>query len=828
LLIHFTANVSNPVLMFSILLAVILLVPLVSTRLKIPSIVGFILSGALLGPGGFNVMSGESKDTLIAVWSIVGLLYIMFIAGLEFDLYQFSKHKHRSIVFGVLEFVITTMVASFLSVLLLKFNLLSAILFGSMLASRTLVAYPIISRLGLTKRDSLTTTLGGTIITDTATLLVLAVVVSLAREIMSIWFLCRLGVSLTLFFLIVFWGVPIASRWFFKNVSGDGGAQFLFVLTVVFTCGYLCHLAGMEPIIGAFMAGLALNCLISEGSLLKDRILFVGNNLFIPVFLFSVGMLVNVQNLISDIQIWIVAGVMLAASLVTKYIAARIVQALFGYSQEEGWIIFGLSIAQATVVLAVVEVGYNERLFNEAVLDGTVILILVTCLISPWIVERFGKKLALEEETSLLHTAALDKRLLVPVANPHTAGAVISFALLFRDPVATKTIYPMTVVQDGGNVDEQVAKSEHMLQQTISSCSEDIAIVPTIRIDSNPADGILRAVSELQAKTVIIGWGGESVGAFIFGTILEQLLKRCGQRILVFKPAHPLNTAKRTILCLPPFVERLPGFDETIQDFKRFAKQIGTNLQVVGIEFGFSSMQKRIKQVYPQIPTSFISKASLQEIRMFLSSCSSDDVIVLFSAREGTVAWQPGLAHLPGAIAKNSPQSNIIVVYPPITVEEASTGTSSEDETSLSSLFPQQEGIVLNIGKVTPEESVEKLIETVFADDKTKKESLISELRKAVNEYPIELTEGVVLSHLHCPEVERTMVLVATSAEGINFKSIKQPANIMFLVLSPVGVSPELHLRTLSSIARFVHTAGAVDSLRKTSSPEEVKSLLAK
>jgi Kef-type K+ transport system membrane component KefB/mannitol/fructose-specific phosphotransferase system IIA component (Ntr-type)/nucleotide-binding universal stress UspA family protein len=819
--------ITNPVLIFAILMLVIFLVPILSVRLRIPGIVGLIVTGIILGPNCLNVFSRDSRDSMIVVWGTVGLLYIMLIAGLEFDLYQFSRRKHRSIVFGLLEFVITMAATTYLSTLLLNFSLLSAILLGSMLASRTLVAYPIISRLGLVKRDSITTTLGGTVITDTATLLVLAVVASVAREGLSVWFCCRLTISLAVFFLIVFWGIPRLGRWFFRNIGGDGGAQFLFVLTVVFGCGYLSYAAGIEPIIGAFMSGLALNRLIPEDSLLRNRILFVGNNLFVPVFLFSIGMLVKVQNLLSDVQIWVVAGVMLASAIATKYLAARIVQWLFKYSTEESWVIFGLSIAQAAAALAIAEVGYEVGLFNEAVLDGTVILIIVTCLMSPWVVERFGRRIALEEEAPPHHAVTMNERLLVPVSNPATADAIVDFALLFRDPLRTKAVYPMTVVPDDGEVCSHVANGEKL----VSSCLDravEASVTPVVRADMNAVDGITRAVKDLRATTLIMGWGGEvSAGSLIFGNVLNQVLKRCDQRVIVCRLTHPLNTAKRLFLALPPFAEHESGFEETVGHFKRFAKQIGTNFSVILLEHNLSKIKVHVERAKPHIPANFISKPSWQEVRRFIvSSLTQDDVVVILSAREDTVSWQPGLDRLPEIVAARLPQTNLVIVYPPIEPSDAAVASAPET-ISLSQTISAEEGITLNLDVLQPEQAIEDILRKTFADRPDDLGTLLAQIRETTGEHPTELLPGVILLHTHCAQVETTKVFFGVGRAGVNFAGAKHPAHIVFVVLSSLTQPPEVHLRTLVAIGRLFRTPGLSERLSSAQSAQEVLDVIA-
>src|SRR5687767_2942208 len=353
--LDFSLPLSNPVIIFSLVLFIILFAPILFNRIKIPHIIGLIIAGVIVGPYGLNLLL---RDSSIVLFGTVGLLYIMFTAGLEIDLEEFRKNRFKSLVFGLFTFIIPMLLGTFAGYYFLRFSLPSSLLLASMFASHTLLAYPITSKYGISRIRSVTLTIGGTIITDIFALLVLATVTGMTKGEIGSAFWFRLAIASFLFGCIIFFLFPVIARWFFKNFN-DNISQYIFVLAMVFLGAFLAEAAGLEAIIGAFLSGLALNRFIPHSSPLMNRIEFVGNALFIPFFLISVGMLVDFKVLFKGLGALKVAGVMITVAVATKFVAAWITQKTFRLLADERRMIFGLSNSHAAATLAVVLVGYN-------------------------------------------------------------------------------------------------------------------------------------------------------------------------------------------------------------------------------------------------------------------------------------------------------------------------------------------------------------------------------------------------------------------------------------------------------------------------------------
>ncbi len=404
LLKHFTLPLANPILTFCILLLIILLAPLLG-KIKVPGIVGFILAGIIIGPYGLNLIR---KNAAIELFSTIGLLYIMFLAGVELNIAELKEKKHKSLLFGLLTFAIPILIGFPVCYYGLQYRFITSLLTSSIFATHTLVAYPIVSKYNIAKNEAVAVAVGGTILTDTVVLIMLAIVLAANNGGLNSFFWIQLCISLLLFGLIMFLIVPRAAKWFFRKAQPEKTTDYVFVLFIVFFSAFLAQAAGVEPIIGAFIAGLALNRLIPKTSTLMNRIDFVGNAIFIPIFLISVGMLVDLGVLLKGPKAMIVAVALTITALAGKWLAALITQKSFKYSVIQRRLLFGLSSAHAAATLAIILVGYNTKIIDEDILNGTVILILITCITASFFTESAGKALIANNNKGMQTSVIID------------------------------------------------------------------------------------------------------------------------------------------------------------------------------------------------------------------------------------------------------------------------------------------------------------------------------------------------------------------------------------------------------------------------------------
>lgn len=657
---------TDNVLIFSILLIVILVAPMVSRLIKLPGVVGIILTGVLIGPNGLNLLERSSAIELLGT---AGLLYIMFMAGLEINMSDFKRNRNKSIVFGILTFAIPQFVGTVLF-LALGFSWPAAILIASMFASHTLVAYPIITKLGLTRNNAVVTTVGGTILTDTVALLILAVVARTATGDLDAAFWIRL-ISLTAIYatsVIVL--VPRFGRWFFKIVD-DGTMQFLFVLAVAFTCSFLAKAIGIEAIVGAFLAGLVLNRLIPSSGPLINRVGFFGQSFLIPLFLLYIGMIVDVKVLIQSPSSWIIMFTMLATNMLTKLVSSKLTQKIFKFSSAEGWVIFGLSTTEAAATLAATLVGYRLGIIGDNVLNGVILMIMVTCVVGPWIVEHFGRKIKTDNsETD--NTPQLLKNVLVPVANPDRYENLFAIALMLNNKNAVQ-ISALSVITNTVEIESELKKDETILDQIKKfGANSEVEIRTLTRIDVNVANGISRAAKEERSNLLVLGWNGHTdIKQLIFGTTLDQILEQTTQAVLVCKIEKKVTLHKRMVIYFPHLAFNEPLLHDLFSILLLINKTMNADMLLVSnpdltdqLEGTFDKQLKNCNYKIETVNTSIKTSLALTEL------VNHSDLLVVIGSRPHTKSWDISLNKLPRRITLQKPDIDMIVAYPEITYSE--------------------------------------------------------------------------------------------------------------------------------------------------------------
>lgn len=801
-----TLPVSDPVLIFALAMVIFVAAPLLFERIRIPGIIGLIVAGAIVGPNGLNILE---RGATIELLGTVGLLYLMFLVGLELDLYDFIRYRNRSIVFGLVSFAIPQVVGTAVA-LAFGYSTPSSLLLGAVFASHTVLAYPIASRLGIIKNLAVTTTLGGTILTEILALLVLAVVANSLGSGISPRFWLELGVSLTVYVAAVLVGVPLLGRWFFRNVRREATVELVFVLAVLFTVSYLAHAAQLEPIIGALLAGLAFNRLIPQQGMLMTRIHFTGDAFLIPFFLLSVGMLVDVRAL-QTLDAWVFSIAVAGAVILSKWLAARVTQGAFGYSRDEGWVMFGLSVPHASGTLAIVLVGFEIGLFDQAEVNGVVLTILATSLLGPWAVGRYGRQLAISEEQKPYEPGDAPQRILIPISNPATEESLLDLAMLVRGPDSPEPLYPLIVVRDMEDRSEaQVADAEKMLSHAvIYAAGADVPVAPLTRVDQNIAAGITRGVAETRARTVIVGWdGGRARATGVFGSVLDQLLDSSKQAVIVAKLGHPLNTTKRLVVIIPSLIDRHPGFLEAAKTIRSITSQIGASMLGLVVEGDAERYDALFSRSKPAVPSEFqevtawnlVVPALRQQVR-------PDDLVILLSTRRGTLPWHPKLDRLPRQLSGLVPQSFLVLYPSEVEVQRAPPAAGAALPAGL---IPDR--ISHDLPRMPFERALRRLVSHGMPDSVTGSEAIVQMLIRSEQEFSTEVRPGVVVPHARVRGLEHPIVFLATSREGIEFPQARKTAHLVFVLLSPPD-KPQEHLRSLAEIALLVSREGYVEEL---------------
>lgn len=654
--------VTNPVSIFFIVLVIILLAPVLLNKLRIPHIIGMIVAGIVVGPHGFNILA---RDSSFEIFGQVGILYLMFLAGLEIDMFHLKKNLNKGMAFGLYTFFVPMIVGTLTSVCLLDFDWMTSVLLASMYASHTLIAYPVVSRFGLTRSPAVVITVAGTIVTVLGALLVLAGVVSfhIEGEFRQSFFL-KLLVSSLLYAAAVIYVYPRLTRWFFKNYS-ESVTQFIYVLALVLLASWVSQLIGLESVLGAFFAGLVLNRFIPNLSPLMNRIEFVGNAIFIPYFLIGVGMLINVKVVVSGWDTLYVAAVMSVVATVCKWVAAWLTQKTYRMSVVERSMMFGLSNAQAAATLAAVMIGYQLGIFGETVLNGTIVMILVTCSISSVITERAAMRMKTEtavDETEPKSTK--DAATLIPVSNPLTVAGLVELAVLMRRPGSRRPLYALHVRDDNSASARAMGRNSLDIAEQ-AGASADCRVTAIERYDMNTVTGLLNTIEERDVSDVVMGLHRKSniIDSF-YGSKIEQLLKSTNRMVILARCYIPVNTVTRIVVWVPAKAQFETGFARWVMSLGNLARQVMCRIIFCcNAEVGGAIRAVLHKERF-EIRSEFRDINDWDDFVVLANRVLDDDLFVVVNARATSVSYSPDLAEMSTFLQKYFNRNNLMVIYP--------------------------------------------------------------------------------------------------------------------------------------------------------------------
>jgi Kef-type K+ transport system membrane component KefB/nucleotide-binding universal stress UspA family protein len=661
--------ITDPVAIFLIILAIMLVAPLLFERLRLPGIVGLIVAGVLVGPHGFGLLE---RDSTIVLLGTVGLLFLMFMAGLETSLDDLKLNADKAVIFGIATFAVP-MLLGVPAMMALGYSFLSAVLVASCFASHTLLALPIASKLGIMRAPSVTATLGATLITNVLALLVLAVVVKAHQGNLTLGFWLVLIPSLTFYTFATLWGIPRLGRWFFRRFGHDEGAEFTFVVATLFVVSYFAKLIEIEPIIGAFLAGIAITQLIPQLSPLMNRIQFIGNTLFVPFFLISVGMLVNPLILIQEPRSLAVSAVMVGVAIAAKFIPAWGSGKLFKFEFPNIMVMFGLSVAQAASTLAAITVAYNIKLVDQLTVNGTIAMILVTCIASPWVTARWGQDMksssvsAQQSQPSSDVSQVTQYRILVPVANPSTEDNLLQLALMLAKST-DGVLLPLHVLTD---IYGPISSEDKLKQERLLATAETIAhsavtdVEPIGRVDDSIDKGILRTAQERNANLVICGWKGYSTYRDnFFGSVIDNVARRTRVPLLITRFMQPIESTQRVFLAIADIETTTPSFQQTLVLAQALARELKASLQVLQVVSngrGASNLRETFN-LAEDVPVHRVKGNFVSQVSQILET---DDLLILTHDAHPERLGGPTLGVAPEAIARQHPETSMIIAYFP-------------------------------------------------------------------------------------------------------------------------------------------------------------------
>ena len=662
--------ITDPTLTFFVVLLIILLAPLIMGKLRIPHIIGMVLAGVVVGKYGLNILV---RDNSFELFGRVGLYYIMFLAALEMDMESIRKNRNRLLIFALLTFTVPLLLTYFMGIHLLNYGITASLLLGCIMASNTLVAYPIVSRYGLQRKPSVTLSVGSSIISLIFSLIMLAAIVASNKGEGSIGFWLFFVSKFVIYCAAAIFLLPRLTRWFLRRYS-DAVMQFIFVLASLFLCAALSAAIGLEGIFGAFLSGLILNRYIPSVSPLKNRLEFIGNAVFIPYFLIGVGMLINVRLLFTGGGIlWAVICITLFGTL-GKAIAAY--AACFGFRMpiSSGHMMFGMTSAHAAGAIAMVMVGMNllgedgAPLVSAQMLNAVIVMILFTCIISSVITEQSAQRIILRDKELPVeaHRKANDQRILVPVKYPEYAEQLMNMAILMLNRKQTRGLVALNVVYDGEHMHRNMEQGNRLLEQMTQYCAgSDIQIQTQTRIAANIANGIKHAFKEFQATEILIGMHThKEVSTKFWGEFHQSLFNGLNQQITMARLAQPLNTIRRIQVAVPSRAEFEPGFYRWLERLSRIAGNLECRIQFHGRTETLSLVNEYIKNRHPQVRADYSNMDHWNELPKLANDVADDHLFVIVTARKGTVSYKNALEYLPDEVQRYFNGKNLVIIFP--------------------------------------------------------------------------------------------------------------------------------------------------------------------
>ena len=662
--------ITDPTLIFFVVMLIILFAPIIMGKLRIPHIIGMVLAGVAVGKYGFNILS---RDDSFELFGKVGLYYIMFLASLEMDMEGVKRNKGRFLGFGLLTFALPLVLTYFASISLLHYPVFASLLMGCLMASNTLIAYPIVGRYGLQRKPSVTLSVGSSMISLLMALVALTAIVASYGGETSVWFWLLFVGKFVGYCVAMFLLIPRFTRWFLRRYS-DAVMQFIFVMSMLFMSAAASEVVGLEGIIGAFVAGIILNRYIPHVSPLMNRIEFIGNALFIPYFLIGVGMLINVRLLFEGSTIIIAMLVIAGFGTLGKAIAAYTAASMFRLPKSSGNMMFGLTSAHAAGAIAMLMIGMRvelepgKPLVTDDMLNSVVLMILVTCIISTMMTERAAQQITLRdrEMPSDDKPATAEEKILIPLKYPEYAQRLVNLAMLMRNPKNTTQLVGLNVVYDDDDMQHNLEKGGQLLERMAQySASADMTMQTQVRVAANIANGIRHAFKEFRATDIIIGMHMHpEVSQKFWGAFHQSLFNGLNSQIIMARLNQPLPTIRRIKVAVPSRAQFEPGFYRWLERLSRLACNMECHTEFHGRGDTLPLIAEYIRHYHPTMRCSFTEMTHWNEMPHIAESIQSDHLFVVVTARKGTVSFKNALEHLPEEIKHHFSGSNIMIIFP--------------------------------------------------------------------------------------------------------------------------------------------------------------------
>ena len=663
--------ITDPTLIFFVVLLIILFAPIVMSKLRIPHIIGMVLAGVMIGQYGFNILE---RDNSFELFGRVGLYYIMFLAGLEMDMEGVKKNTRSFVVFGLLTCFVPFILTYAMATTVLSYSPAASFLLGCIMASNTLIAYPIVGRYGLQRHPSVMLSVGSSMISLFISLLLLAALTGSFNKDGGWWFWPLFLMKFAAYCVGSVILIPKLTRYFLRRYS-DAVMQYIFVLGIMFLSAAMTSMIGIEGIVGAFFSGLILNRYIPRVSPLMNRIEFIGNALFIPYFLIGVGMLINVRTLFSGADMLWAVLLMVFFGTFGKALAAYVSSLMFRLSKADGHMMFGLTSAHAAGAIAMVMVGMRLEvapatyLISDDMLNGVVMMILFTCIISTLMTEHASQKIVIEESGKWKEEGGVredDEKILLCVKYQDIAPQLLYLATLLRNERLKRDIVALNVVYDDKNSAQARVQGLRLLEQLQQQASaSEVTVRTQVRLSTNIANGIKHAFREFGCSEIIMGMHVHTdVNPRFWGEFIQSLYNGLNRQIILTRFVQPMSTLRRIRVAVPSRAEFEPGFHRWLERLSRLAGQLDCRIQFHGRKESLVLIAEYTNNRHPNVRAEYTPMEHWNELPRLAADISEDHLFVVVTARKGTISYKNALERLPDELQRHFSGKNLMIVFP--------------------------------------------------------------------------------------------------------------------------------------------------------------------
>lgn len=685
--------ITNPTTVFFTVLIIILFAPIVMSKLRIPHIIGMVLAGVLIGPYGLNILE---RDASFELFGKVGLLYIMFLAGLETDIQNLRQNIRKVGIFGLMTFLVPFVLMYIVSIQILHYSPMASLLLSCIMSTNTLIAYPIVTRYGLQRHQASTISVGATMLSLLISLIVIAAVAGSfqsaspdsAQGVFSkitgfsfptsgVLYWVLFAAKFIIYCVALIYLIPIVTRWFLRRYS-DSIMQFIFILAAMFFSAAICELIGIEGIFGAFFSGLILNRFIPSLSPLMNRIEFIGNALFIPYFLIGVGMLIDLSPLMGngttgEVSLIFTVLVIVIIGTAGKALAAYLACITLKLPWKDGHLMFGLTSAHAAAAIAIVMIGMHlpmpdgTYLIGDDTLNGVVIMILFTCIISTIVTDHAARSIALDDrELTRRNNDGDDEKILVPVKYPETCHTLITLAAMMRNPQLERGLIALNVVYDDTDAEQNHQRGRRLLDDVVKQAADmDVKVQTQVRLATNIGNGIKHAFREFDCSEIIFGVHIHDNSSRVFwGDFAQSVFNGLTRQITIARCVQPLSTLRAFHVAVPSRAEYEPGFHRWIERLSRIATALQTRIVFHGRVESLELIDHYVTAHHKNLRAEYISMPKWHAVVDLMQQVQEDEMLVVITARQGTVSYKAALEHLPEELTEFYKGRNLMIIFP--------------------------------------------------------------------------------------------------------------------------------------------------------------------